>query len=120
MTTKKENKVPANTLALYDKLVATDPGIERKGDTIPYTSINGHMFSYINTDGSVVLRLSKADQEAFVKKYKTTPVLSYGAVKKDYVSIPDDLLKNTKELKKYFDLSITYTRSLKPKPGKKG
>jgi hypothetical protein len=30
--------------------------------------------------------------------------------------VPDTLLKKTKELKKYFDLSVTYTSSLKPKP----
>lgn len=119
MAAKKESKVPDETLALYDRLVATDPGIERKGDKIPYTSLNGHMFSYINTDGSLVLRLSKEDLEAFVKKYKTAPVISYGAVKKDYVNVPEHLLKNTRELKKYFDLSIAYAKSLKPKPGKK-
>jgi len=32
-------------LSLYEKLVATLPGVERKGDTVPYTSVNGHMFS---------------------------------------------------------------------------
>lgn len=119
MAAKKESTIPAKTLELYDKLVATNPNIERKGDTVPYTSLNGHMFSYINTDGSVVMRLSADDREAFVKKYKTPPVLSYGVVKKDYVNVPDKLLENTKELKKYFDLSHEYTKTLKPKPGKK-
>jgi len=33
-------------LALYRKLVATKPGMVCKGDTIPYTSMNGHMSSY--------------------------------------------------------------------------
>ncbi len=115
MAAKKESKIPAETLALYDKLVATNPNVERKGDTVPYTSLNGHMFSYINTDGSVVLRLSKEDQEAFVEKYKTGPVMSYGVIKKDWVNVPDSLLQNTKELKKYFDKSYKYTGTLKPK-----
>ncbi len=115
MAVKKTNTIPAEKLALYDKLVATNAAIERKGDTVPYTSLNGHMFSYINTDGSVVLRLSKEDQDAFVAKYKTGPVISYGALKKDWVNVPDDLLKKTKELKKYFDRSYEYTGTLKPK-----
>ena len=115
MATQKESAVPGEKLALYDKLVATNPNVERKGDKVPYTSLNGHMFSYINTDGSLVLRLSKEDQEAFLKKYKTDPVVSYGAVKKDWVAVPDELLKNTKELRKYFDQSYKYANSLKPK-----
>jgi hypothetical protein len=32
-------------LALYEKVVAAMPGVERKGDTMPYTSLNGHMFT---------------------------------------------------------------------------
>jgi hypothetical protein len=115
MAAKKESNIPAEKLALYDKLVATNRDVERKGDTVPYTSLNGHMFSYINTDGSVVLRLSKKDQEAFVAKYKTVPVMSYGALKKDWVNVPDELLKKTKELKKYFDKSYEYVGTLKPK-----
>src|ERR1700744_5694101 len=114
---KKEGTFSVEVLGWYEKLVATNPQIERKGDTVPYTSLNGHMFSYIN-DGSVVLRLSKEDKEAFEKKYKTGPVISYGTIKKDFVAVPDQLLKNTKELKKYFDQSIAYTKTLKPKPGK--
>jgi hypothetical protein len=32
----------AAALELYEKLVATNPKVERKGDTMPYTSLNGH------------------------------------------------------------------------------
>lgn len=42
----------ADSLELYEKLVATNPGIERKGATVPYTSINGHMFSYLSKGGN--------------------------------------------------------------------
>ena len=115
MAVKKETKILAETLALYDKLVATNPAVDRKGDTVPYTSLNGHMFSYINTDGSVVLRLSKEDHDAFVEKYNTSPVISYGALKKDWVNVHYDLPKNTKELKKIFEKSYQFTSGLKPK-----
>jgi hypothetical protein len=33
--------------------------------------------------------------------------------------VPDALLKKTRELKKYFDISYGYVGSLKPKPTKK-
>ena len=34
---------PPGKLALYEKLVATNPKIERKGATMPYTSLNDHI-----------------------------------------------------------------------------
>jgi hypothetical protein len=38
---------------------------------------------------------------------------------KEYVVVPDDMLKKTEVLKKYFDISYGYVSSLKPKPTKK-
>ena len=35
---------------------------------------------------------------------------------KEYVAVPDELLKKPAELKKYFDLSYEYAKTLKPKP----
>lgn len=35
-------------LAFYDRLIAANPNFERKGKTMPYTSVNGHMFSQLN------------------------------------------------------------------------
>ncbi len=103
-------------LASYEKLVATKPDVERKGDTMPYTSVNGHMFSLLTKDDGVILRLPAGEREAFLKKYKTSVPVLYGAVMKEYVDVPDALLKKTSELKKYFDLSYSYVSSLKPKP----
>jgi hypothetical protein len=45
MSTAKKNNVPPEKLVLYEKLVATNPDIERKGASVPYTSLNGNMFS---------------------------------------------------------------------------
>jgi len=44
---KANPKQYAASLALYEKLVATNPKVERKGATMPYTSLNGHMFSLL-------------------------------------------------------------------------
>jgi TfoX/Sxy family transcriptional regulator of competence genes len=119
MATKKESKKDAGKLAVYEKLIASNPEIERKGDTIPYTSLNGHMFSLLGKDGSLGFRLSKEDREAFLKKYRSALLIQYGIVMKEYVSIPDSLLNQPKELKKYFDQSWDYVKSLKPKPTSK-
>ena len=106
-------------LALYDRLVATNPKVERKGATVPYTSLNGHMFSYLGKTGELALRLPPEELEAFQAKYKTKLCELYGVVQKEYVMVPDTLLAKTRELKRYFDLSYTYVGSLKPKPARK-
>ena len=115
MAKAKESKIPPEKLELYDKLLATHPEIDRKGDVHPYTSLNGHMFTYLDQTGTLGLRLPKEEVEAFLKKYKTTLFESYGVVKKDYVTVPDSLLKNTKELKKYLNQSFEHVKTLKPK-----
>jgi len=119
MAAKKEAGSYANKLAIYEKLVATNPSIERKGDTMPYTSLKGNMFSLLGKDGSLGFRLSKEDREEFLAKYKSGLMEQYGAVMKEYVLIPDQLLNSAKELKKYFDLSYAYAKTLKPKPTSK-
>jgi hypothetical protein len=109
----------AENVKLYGKLVATNPSIERKGATHPYTSLNGNMFSYLHPSGSMALRLPAEEREKFLTKYETTLFEAYGAIQKEYVTVPDSLLRNTNELRKYFDLSYKYAQTLKPKPSKK-
>lgn len=113
---KKAAEAPADKLALYETLVATLPGVERKGAAMPYTSLNGHMFSYLGKTGTLALRLPDGAREAFLAKYKTTLCKQYGVVQKEYVDVPDALLQKTAELKKYFAMSYAYVESLKPKP----
>ncbi len=115
MATAKKSNIPPDNLELYEKLIASNPKIERKGAVHPYTSLNGHMFSYLDQSGTMGLRLPEEEVEAFLKKYKTTLFKSYGVVKKDYVTVPDALLSKTKELLKYLDISYEYVKTLKPK-----
>ena len=104
------------SLELYEKLIATNPQVELKGDTMPYTSVNGHMFSLFTKEDQVSLRLPPDELDNFLKKYKTTLSVQYGAVMKEYAVVPDALLAKTSELQKYFDISYKYVSSLKPKP----
>ena len=107
------------TLNLYEKLLATVPEIDRKGKTMPYTSHNGNMFSFLTKAGSVALRLGEDDRNAFLKRYKTKLIMQHGIIMKEYVSVPAALLKKTNELKKYLKLSYRYVSSLKKKPTKR-
>jgi TfoX/Sxy family transcriptional regulator of competence genes len=119
MSSQKKNNIPLDKLALYEKLIKTNPKVERKGAANPYTSLNGHMFTYLNQSGSLALRLPEDEREKFLKKYKTTLFEAYGAVMREYVTVPDSLLKDTKTLQQYFQLSYEYVGTLKPKPTKK-
>jgi hypothetical protein len=115
MPNAKTSKIPPVKLGLYEKLVATIPGIERKGAAHPYTSQNGHMFTYLDQSGTMGIRLPEEELEAFLKRYKTKLFESYGVVKKDWATVPEALLKNTKELAKYLKVSHEYVKALKPK-----
>jgi TfoX/Sxy family transcriptional regulator of competence genes len=113
-STKKA--VPSSaTVVLYDKLIATVPGLERKGANNPYTSLNGNMFTLLHQSRSLAIRLPDAKREEFLKKYKTSLFEAYRCVMEEYVSVPDTLLKETKQLQKYLESSYEYAKTLKPK-----
>ena len=109
---EKKSAIPAAKLALYEKLIATDARIVRKGATIPYTSANGKMFSYLSPTGDLRLRLPEADRLAFEKKYGTKPVIQHGVLMKDWVAVPAVLAGRIAELKPYLALSRAYAERL--------
>jgi hypothetical protein len=59
MAAAKKSAIPPARLELYEKLLATHPEIERKGDVHPYTSLNGHMFTYLDQSGTLGIRLAE-------------------------------------------------------------
>ena len=116
MTTKKNQGPSQDKVALFDKLIATIPEIERKGDTNPYTSYNVNMFTHLTPDGIFSIRLPEKELEAFIKKYKTKLLEIYGITKKDFVVVPDSLFNKTDELRPYLQKSFNYVKTLKAKP----
>jgi hypothetical protein len=116
---KVGTNAPADKLALYEKLVATNPAVERKGAAMPYTSVSGHMFSFLTAEGKLALRLPEVQRDEFLKRYKATLCEQHGTVLKEYVVVPDAVLKKTAEIKPFFDQSYAYVAALKPKPTKK-
>ena len=111
--------MPSDKLELYDRLIENNPEIERKGKTTPYTSLNGHMFSFLSKEGIMGLKLSKNDGEDFIRNFKGKLIEQHGRIMKEYVEIPSDLLLNTKSLSKHPQKSLDYVSKLKPKPTKK-
>jgi TfoX/Sxy family transcriptional regulator of competence genes len=121
MSTEKAKKsgVPADKLALFDKLIAINPEIERKGANNAYAAVNGNMFLLMQPSGVLAMRLPEAAREEFLKKYHAGLHEAYGAVMKEYVAVPDALLGKTKELQKYLASSYEHVKTLKAKPSRK-
>ena len=115
-TKSKPTPPPADKIALYEKIVAQFPGVERKGDNVPYTSYNGNMFSYLSKEGKMALRMPEKERAEFLKDHKTKLMENYGIIQKEYVTVPDKLLTDPKTMKKYFAISYDYVKSLKAKP----
>ena len=119
MCAKAKMTIPLERLKLYDRLFEEDDTIERKGKTTPYTSCNGHMFTFMAGDGSVGVRLSEEDRESFIREHATTLMEQHGRVMKEFVRVPDGILNDSFIMKKYIKASHEYVQSLKPKATKK-
>ncbi|WP_190809496.1 hypothetical protein [Flagellimonas sp. S3867] len=102
-------------IKIYDKLVANNPNFERKGKTMPYTSANGYMFSLINKDDELGVRLSKETTAEFDKAFGAKPFKSHGATMREYVLIPESLFTDLETLGTYLQKGFEYVMSLPPK-----
>ncbi|MEM9023475.1 MAG: hypothetical protein AAGB22_07020 [Bacteroidota bacterium] len=102
-------------LEFYDKLVATNDQFPRKGKTVPYTSANGYMFSMLNKDGELGIRLSKERGKQFKEEHHTTEYRSHGAVMRDYVLIPETMFDNLDYLAEVLEEAYQHVMGLPPK-----
>jgi hypothetical protein len=105
---------------LYERLIASTPGVERKGATLPYTSRNGHMFSFLDASGSMALRLPREERDEFLARYGSTLAAQHRHTMKEYVVVPPSLLELTDELRAWWMRRHDWIGTLKPKPTTKG
>ena len=110
---------PPDALDCYRAVVEASGNGEVKGAKNPYTSRNGHMFSFLDADCAMALHLS-ADLEAeFRSRHDSGPVTQYGRTMRGYSSVPPDLLADTEALRECYDRAWEWIGTLKPKPTKK-
>ena len=107
---------PSDRLELYERLVAANPEVVRKGATMPYTSRNGHMFSFLDPTGAMALRLNAEDRTEFLAEYQSKIAEQHGHQMKEYVVVPADLLEDTETLTAWFDRSHDWVGTLQPRP----
>lgn len=111
---------PAEKLEQYAAAVEeSEGGAEVKGAKNPYTSRNGHMFSFLAADGTMALRLPDDLTDEFRSQYDSGDVMQYGATMRGYSSVPAELLADTGEVAGWFDKSWNWIGTLPPKPTKK-
>lgn len=108
-------RVPRDALEAYDRLVATIREVERKGATMPYTSVNGNMFSFLTPEGALALRLPASEREILLSERGARPVEQHGRVMKEYVEVPGALLADATETSRLFAASYEYASGLTPK-----
>lgn len=110
---------PAGALERYRAVVETSGNGEVKGAKNPYTSRNGHMFSFLDQEGTMALRLSPELEDEFRAQYESRPVIQYGRTMRGYSSIPAELLQDTETLRRWYDRSWEWIGTLEPNPTKK-
>jgi hypothetical protein len=107
---------PPERLALYDELLASHPDLERRGATMPYTSLNGHMSSFLDPTGSMALRLPSEAREEFLRVHQARLAVQHGREMKEFVVVPPDLLERPEDLSPWLRRSHDWIGTLKPKP----
>ena len=107
------------TEKLYDEIWAAFPEVERKGKSVPYTSMNGNMFSFVSKIGEMAFRVSKDVQKEYLENYGATESIQHGRVMKEYIDVPEKYCEDMDFLNELCAKSIAHAKTLKPKPTKK-
>jgi len=106
-------------LAHYQDLVTRHFADKVKGKANRYTSINGNMYSFLDRDGTICLRLSEVGKKAFNEKHGTSDVIQYGSVMRGYVAPPDALYADKAAVTAVFQECLATARALPAKPTKR-
>ena len=101
----------------YTKHIKTWGKVERKGKKNPYTSHNGHMFTFFDTNENyMAVRLDKKQQEAYFEATGTGPVIQYNSVMRGYIRLTDEIFNDFNKFEEWLEKSWDYINSLDPKP----
>lgn len=101
-------------ITLFERAIAASGQYERKGKANPYTSANGHMFSQINKDDQLGIRLPKPRQQALLEAYGAGPFKSYGATMRDYVCLTDQMLAEDRLVTALLDEGFAFVSAMPP------
>lgn len=101
-------------IALFEGAIAASGQFQRKGKANPYTSANGHMFSQINKDDQLGIRLPKPRQKELLEAYGAGPFKSYGATMRDYVCLTEEMLSDTTLITGLLEEGFAFVSAMPP------
>ena len=107
---------PAEALEQYLAVVEASGNGEVKGAKNPYTSRNGHMFSFLAPDGVLALHLSTELEEEFRSSHDSGPIEQYGKTMRGYSTVPAELLADAETCARWYDRAWEWIGTLEPKP----
>lgn len=118
MARSKPPTAPADRVALYDRLLAAAVSpVERKGAAIPFSSLNGHMFSFLSADGDLALRLPAEARARFLCEHAAALFVGpHGKPMAEIVAVPATLLEDTAALSPWLEISRADVAGRKSKP----
>lgn len=91
------------------------PAVERKMFGYPAGFVNGNLFMGLFQE-SMILRLPEGEREEFVRLYDTKLFEPMpGRPLREYVAVPQSVIRDKKELTKWVGRAFEYGTSLKPK-----
>lgn len=106
--------IRSDLLELYEAAIARSGLFQRKGKANPYTSENGHMFSQINKDDQIGIRLPKARQGELLETYGAGPFKSYGATMRDYICLTDEMIADSELMTALLDEGFVFVSAMPP------
>ena len=113
---------PADKVELYERLLASVEGIDRRSNFgSAYTAVNGNMYSMISKHGVVGIRLPEPGRTAFIERFGTELLRGDPTwpPAREFVALPDSLLSDTDLLRPYLERSYRYAAAIKPKPSRR-
>lgn len=116
----KWRKTPEELVNTFLTALPEDARVERrKMFGYPCAFVNGNMFTGLHQE-DLIVRLAEEDRQRLVEKqgariFSPMP----GRPMKEYVSLPEDILGDAKELRGWIRRSLEYAAALPPKAAKK-
>ena len=115
----KWKKPSEKMIEFFDSILPGSSKVVRKkmfGCSVGF--INGNMFMGLHSDG-IILRLGEGERENFIKQYNAKIFEPMPRRKmREYIVVPEKLLKNVTTLKTWCEKSYEYASKLKPKEKK--
>jgi TfoX/Sxy family transcriptional regulator of competence genes len=115
----KLRKSPEALVAAFDDVMPGPPATKRKMFGYPAGFINGNLFMGLFED-TMILRLPSDLREELIQAHGAKPFAPMaGRVMKEYVALPEALLRNREPLCSWVGKALAFGESLEPKTAKK-